>query len=95
VTPDAVDVCAISPCDRDAEEYNMRHPRRGVALIFNQQKFERMAPREGSAQDCKNLCVQLKSLGFETRVHEDPTYAELSAVLEESKRFGLHICLQS
>jgi hypothetical protein len=75
----------------DAEQYDMGHPRRGVALIFNHEKFERLPPRAGSARDRTNLCLQLESLGFETRVHEDLTYAELSAVLSKSKRLGLHI----
>jgi hypothetical protein len=85
VTPDFADGNAKSPCDKDAEEYSMRHPRRGVALIFNHEKFDNMDPRSGSAKDCANLSTQLKNLGFETRCHQDLTFTELSAVLRESK----------
>jgi hypothetical protein len=85
---DPVDINAAgakgSGCDRDAEEYNMRHPRRGVALIFNHQKFDRMPSRTGTARDCQNLSIQLKNLGFDIRVHNDLTYMELSSVLRYS-----------
>jgi hypothetical protein len=85
---DAIDLGAAparSPgCDRDAEEYNMCHPRRGVALIFNHQKFDRLPFRSGAIKDCENLSIQLKNLGFDVQVHKDLTYMELSAVLRDS-----------
>jgi hypothetical protein len=68
----------------DAEEYNMCHPRRGIALIFNHQKFDRMPSRSGTAKDCDNLSVELKRLGFDIRVHNDLTYQKLAAVLTDS-----------
>ncbi|PSN50060.1 hypothetical protein C0J52_04212 [Blattella germanica] len=75
-------VIAPNPgCDKDAEEYYMGHPRRGVALIFNHQKFDRMNTRTGTAKDCVNLAVQLKELGFEVRSYDDLKYSELSDVL--------------
>jgi hypothetical protein len=86
--PDATDVNVMpakgSGCDIDAEEYNMCHPRRGVALIFNHEKFDRMPSRSGTARDCDNLSIQLKNLGFDVRVHSNLTYTELSAVLRSS-----------
>jgi hypothetical protein len=86
--PEAADVNAVrakgSGCERDAEEYNMCHPRRGVALIFNHHKFHRVPSRSGTATDCENLSIQLKNLGFDIRVHNDLTYMELSAVLRDS-----------
>ena len=72
-------------CDKDAEEYNMRHPRRGVAIIFNHRKFDRMDSRSGSDKDCVNVSVQLKGLGFEVRPYDDLTYGELVQVLKASK----------
>lgn len=91
---DAADVSAGPGCDKDAEEYNMRHPKRGVALILNHQEFADEAPRRGSSRDCENLCAELEKLGFETRVHKDLTYIALSAVLTESKRPELHSCFR-
>ncbi|XP_021933181.1 caspase-1-like isoform X2 [Zootermopsis nevadensis] len=84
VAHDAADVSAGPGCDKDAEEYNMRHPKRGVALILNHQEFADVAPRRGSSRDCENLCAELEKLGFETRVHQDLTYIALSAVLTET-----------
>jgi hypothetical protein len=73
-----------SGCERDAEEYNMRHPRRGVALIFNHQFFDRLQARSGSSKDCDNLSDQLQSLGFEIQIYKDLSYTQLSGVLKES-----------
>jgi caspase-like apoptosis-related cysteine protease len=86
--PDAADASPVpakgSGCERDAEEYNMCHPRRGVALIFNHHHFDRMANRSGSSKDCKKLSVQLESLGFEIKMYQDLSYAQLSEVLMKS-----------
>jgi caspase-like apoptosis-related cysteine protease len=73
-----------SGCEKNAEEYNMCHPRRGVALIFNHHFFDRMPARSGSSKDCKNLSAQLESLGFEIQIYQDLSYARLSEVLMES-----------
>lgn len=86
--PDATDLNSLpakgSGCDRDAEEYNMCHPRRGVALIFNHQKFDGMPSRSGTVRDCENLSFQLRNLGFEIRVYNDLAYTELSAMLRKT-----------
>ncbi|XP_069689291.1 caspase-like [Periplaneta americana] len=87
---DATDVSPLpargSGCDRDAEEYNMKHPRRGVALIFNHEKFDRMPARTGSSKDCANLSHELKELGFEVRSHKDLSYVEMAAILNETSK---------
>lgn len=75
-----------SGCERDAEEYNMSHPRRGVALIFNHQFFDRLSARSGSSKDCYNLSDQLRLLGFEIQIHNDLSYSQLSGVLNEMAR---------
>jgi len=63
----------------------MSHPKRGVALIFNHQKFDRMASRSGSDKDCRDLSNQLSALGFEIRIREDLTLTELYKELYKSK----------
>jgi caspase-like apoptosis-related cysteine protease len=87
--PNATDAGPVpakgSGCEKDAEEYNMCHPRRGIALIFNHDHFDWMAFRSGSSKDCKDLSLQLEVLGFEIEVHKDLTYSQLSKVLRESK----------
>lgn len=70
-----------SGCEKDAEEYNMCHPRRGVALIFNHNYFDHMANRSGTAKDCYNLSVELELLGFEIQVYKDLSYTKLSGIL--------------
>jgi caspase-like apoptosis-related cysteine protease len=86
--PSATDSSSVqargSGCERNAEEYNMCHPRRGIALIFNHEFFDQMPPRSGTYKDSKNLSVQLQLLGFEIKVHNDLRYYQLSKVLMES-----------
>jgi len=73
-----------SGCEKYAEEYNMCHPRRGVALIFNHNYFDDMAYRSGTDKDCKSLSVELESLGFEIEVYNDLSYTKLTGVLMET-----------
>ncbi|XP_046620580.1 caspase-1-like [Neodiprion virginianus] len=70
-----------SKTERDSEVYDMSHPRRGVALIFNHIHFVNMATRTGTIKDCKNLGEALDSLGFEVRVYNDPSFKTISQVL--------------
>ncbi|XP_029452489.1 caspase-6 isoform X2 [Rhinatrema bivittatum] len=60
---------SISDADFDpAEEYNMNHKRRGVALIFNHEWFHwflTMPERRGTNADRENLIRRLRELGFE------------------------------
>jgi hypothetical protein len=90
--PSATDASSIpakgSGCERNAEEYNMCHPRRGVALIFNHQFFNRLPPRFGSSKDRDSLSLQLQLLGFEIKVYNDLSYTQLSGVLMESTYYA-------
>ncbi|KAJ8262197.1 hypothetical protein GJAV_G00163600 [Gymnothorax javanicus] len=66
-----------------AEEYCMNHKRRGIALIFNQERFHwhlRMNDRHGTNADKWNLSKRLQDLNFEVKVHDDLSKA---AVLDE------------
>lgn len=67
-----------------AEEYNMRHKRRGVALILNHVHFEEMATRKGSKKDTLNLKTSLDKLGFDVRVFTDPTVKTITTVLQST-----------
>jgi Caspase domain len=70
--------------DIDSEEYNMGHPRRGIALILNHMKFEKNNDaREGTDIDCKSLTDMLTNLGFEVRVHNDLTDVEVLTALKK------------
>jgi len=69
--------------EMDCEEYNMEHPRRGVALILNHVNFEIKEVREGSELDCEKFGGILTNLGFEVRVHTDLTYVQVLTVLKD------------
>jgi len=71
--------------DPDAEEYDMNHKRRGVALILNHVNFESMVKREGSVKDSLNLEASLGKLGFDVRIYTDPTIKTITTTLQASK----------
>lgn len=77
--------------------YNMKHKRRGVAVIFNHENFTlpSLKQRNGTEEDCVNLEATLQSLGFETTKYRDLTLKELDAVIEElgNKDFSDCDCL--
>lgn len=61
----------------------MDHPKRGVAIIFNQKHFSipSCSPREGTDKDRDHLEALFTKLGFDVLVHDDLTIAEIRAVL--------------
>lgn len=65
--------------ERDSNEYNMSHPRRGKAVIFNHDTFniDGINPRLGSDVDVKNLVQTYESLGFQSVVYNNLTFAEI------------------
>ena len=67
--------------DREAREYDMSHPRRGRALLFNQSMG-----RQGSEKDCRALDATLAGLGFEVTVHRDSRKQEVVRLMEEVGR---------
>ncbi|EFN82573.1 Caspase [Harpegnathos saltator] len=66
-----------------AEEYNMNHKRRGVALVLNHIHFESMSTRKGSERDAENLRASLSNLGFDVQIYTDPTIKTISTALHE------------
>ena len=66
---------------REAREYDMSHPRRGRALLFNQSMG-----RQGSEQDCLALDATLAGLGFEVTVYRDSRKQEVVRLMEEVGR---------
>lgn len=70
----------------DAEEYDMGHARRGVALIFNHVNFSHKADkRDGAELDAERSVGVFKSLGFEVKLFVDLTRRELFNRLEEGR----------
>lgn len=68
-------------------EYNMRHKERGMALIFNHERFDdkSLTKRLGTNVDCKNLDATFKQLGFDVRVFNDRTLLEIQKILGDCK----------
>lgn len=78
---------ARMPVDRYAAEYNMRHNKRGMAIIFNHEHFEIMSlkSRTGTNVDCENLRHTLEHLQFDVVVHKDLRYGDIQQKIEERK----------
>lgn len=70
--------------DPYAEEYDMNHKRRGVALVLNHVNFESMATRKGSMKDSVDLKTSLDKLGFDVRVYTDPTVKTITTTLQST-----------
>lgn len=75
------------PVERYASEYNMKHSKRGMAIIFNHEHFEIMSlkSRTGTNVDCENLRHTLDRLQFEVVVHKDLRYCEIQQEIEKCK----------
>ncbi|KAJ8403665.1 hypothetical protein AAFF_G00349910 [Aldrovandia affinis] len=69
------------------EEYKMSHKKRGLALIFNQQRFYwqlRMPERYGTSADGHNLTKRLEELNFEVKAHDDLRMEEVLRIINEA-----------
>lgn len=66
-----------------ADHYKMNHPKRGIAVIFNQKNFliPSCGRREGTNKDRDGLKALFVKLGFDVLLHDDLTITEISAVL--------------
>ena len=73
------------PVEKDAEEYNMNHARRGKAVIFNHDEFKNKTPRHGSAVDVRVLKETYEALGFEVIVHDNLKFAGIQNAITERK----------
>ena len=74
------------PVERDSEQYNMNHRRRGKAMIFNHKNFDPrlgLKARNGTDRDRDNLRITLRNLDFEVKVYDDLPYKEMERILED------------
>lgn len=62
--------------------YKMDHKKRGLALIFNQVKFDHHSPRIGTHVDRDRLEKTLQSLDFDVTCYEDLTIEGIKNVFE-------------
>ena len=74
IAPPAFGPVIRMPVERDSEVYNMNHPRRGIAIIFNHMNFDPrlgLKQRNGTNVDRDSLRSVLKGLDFEVKVYND------------------------
>lgn len=77
------------PTEMRATHYKMDHQHRGIALIFNHEKFniDGLKARSGTHKDCEDLEKHLKKLGFEVHVFKDIDCNELYHHVETCEYF--------
>jgi caspase-like apoptosis-related cysteine protease len=75
------------PVEKDAEEYNMKHKRRGKAVIFNHDKFTNncVPSRDGSHVDVQSLEITYKALDFEVTTYNNLSHADIRSVINSCK----------
>jgi caspase-like apoptosis-related cysteine protease len=76
----------IMPVHRDSEIYNMSHPKRGRAVIFNHENFHSsldLGRRYGTERDKVNLKATLSALGFEVITYDDLSFTDLIRHVEK------------
>lgn len=81
---------AFQPVTVNDELYNMNHPKRGKAYIFNHEQFNQeldLKSRSGTNKDRDNLYMRLRELEFEVSYFNDLTFNELHIKLIECKHF--------
>lgn len=61
----------------------MRHRKRGLALIFNHEQFNKQRPRRGTHIDRDRLRQTFKSLDFKVKIYEDKTKSEILNILQK------------
>ncbi|XP_026215415.1 caspase-6-like [Anabas testudineus] len=69
------------------DEYATNNKRRGLALIFNQERFYwklGLCDRYGTESDGRNLEKRLKDLGFDVRSYDSYNKAEVEALINEA-----------
>lgn len=68
--------------------YNMNHKNRGLALIFNHERFDNdMKPRNGTQVDRERLSETFRALDFDVRAYDDLKQSEILDQLEKGKLF--------
>lgn len=69
----------------DEDEYNCNNPYAGIALIFNHKDVKGQKQRVGTEQDRDAMERTLQNYGYDVRVYNDLTFAELNDVLKKSE----------
>jgi Caspase domain. len=77
---------AVIATDQNADRYNMHHPHRGHAVIFNHDKFDYdFKPRAGSEHDVTSLHATFDSLGFQVIIHNNLDIFKIKETISKCK----------
>ncbi|TMW51873.1 hypothetical protein DOY81_003040 [Sarcophaga bullata] len=68
----------------DEDEYDCNNPYAGIALVFNHKDVKGQKQRVGTEQDRDAMEKTLKNYGYDVRVYNDLTFAELTDVLKKT-----------
>ena len=71
--------------DSNFEKYAMERFPHGIALIINNETFERQKIREGTDLDEGNLVETFRYLGYQVEVHRDKKKAEIETIFDDMK----------
>jgi caspase-like apoptosis-related cysteine protease len=69
--------------DKQAAFYIMKHKKRGMAIIFNHETFDKHPPRHGTNKDRDKLEHTLKDLGFDVKVHNDLYFENIMKIVKK------------
>lgn len=83
--PNIQPTIARMPTEKNSVYYNMKHKKRGLALIFNHEHFDihGLKSRSGTNVDCSTLSNSLKTLGFTVSVFPNLNQKELCDVISD------------
>ncbi|KAG8222199.1 hypothetical protein J437_LFUL001291 [Ladona fulva] len=64
-------------------KYKMNHAKRGIALIFNHERFKKNTQRRrrGAAEDGRVLSSTVENLGFEVRLHKNKKWSKMKKII--------------
>ncbi|XP_071828849.1 caspase-6-like isoform X2 [Apostichopus japonicus] len=66
----------------------MRHPERGLAIIFNNENFLKMTKRTGTRIDTDKLSTTFKNLGFKVLICDDYTADDIRKLLRAASNLN-------
>ncbi|XP_060596493.1 caspase-7-like [Ruditapes philippinarum] len=69
----------LTRLDLLADVYKMDFPRRGKAIVINNEKFKDSPQRKGTWIDYSKICNRLQRLGFQVEGHNDVTCNQIMA----------------
>ncbi|XP_037815275.1 uncharacterized protein LOC119605989 [Lucilia sericata] len=84
-TKEPVEKKVIFSRPTDEDVYNCDNPQAGIALIFNHKDVKGQKQRVGTEQDRDAVEHTLLNYGYDVRVFNDLTFAEISDVLKKSE----------